>query len=79
LGTRHRCLLLEALDLGVRAAEVLVIQRLQVGKARFPATIALQLATPTPDVDAERDGINVPRTLQFTDALDLLSGEDWPA
>ena len=68
--------LIEALDLGVRAAEVLVIQRLQAVKDRFPATIGAQLAMPTPEVDAHRDGIHVPKTLQFTDAVDLLSGDE---
>jgi len=68
--------LIEALDLGVRAAEVLVIQRLQAVKDRFPATIGAQLAMPAPEVDAHRDGIHVPKTLQFTDAVDLLSGDE---
>lgn len=68
--------LLEALDLGLRAAEVLAIQLLQPVKDRFPATIAVQLATPTPDVDPHRDGIHVPKVLQFTDVVDLLSGDD---
>ena len=32
--------------------------------------------TPSPEVDTHRDAINVPSTLQFTDVLDLLSGEE---
>lgn len=68
--------LIEALDLGIRAAEVLVIQRLQHVRERFPATIGAQLAMPMPEVDPHRDGIHVPKTLQFVDALDLLSGDD---
>lgn len=68
--------LIEALDLGIRAAEVLVIQQLQAVKDRFPATIGAQLAMPTLEVDAHRDGIHVPKTLQFTDAVDLLSGDE---
>lgn len=68
--------LLEALDLGVHAAEILVIQQLQPVKDRFPATIGAQLATPTPEVDPQRDGIHVPKVLQFTDAIDLLSADD---
>lgn len=67
--------LLEALDLGVHAAEILVIQALEPVKDRFPATIAALLAMPTPEVDAHRDGIHVPKVLQFTDAIDLLSDE----
>jgi hypothetical protein len=68
--------LIEALDLGVRAAEVLVMQHLQSVRDRFPATIGAQLAMPTPEVDPHRDGIHVPKTLQFTDAIDLLSGDE---
>ena len=68
--------LCEFLDLGLRTVEILVIHRLQQVKDRFPATIALQLETPTPDVDAQRDAINVPNSLQFTDVLDLLSAEE---
>jgi len=65
--------LIETLDLGVRAAEVLAIQALQPVKDRFPATIGVQLATPTLAVDPHRDGIHVPKVLQFTDIIDLLS------
>jgi hypothetical protein len=68
--------LLEALDLGVHAAEILVIQALQSVKDQFPATIAAQLVMPTPEVDPHRDGIQVPKVLQFTDAIDLLSEDD---
>jgi len=68
--------LIETLDLGVRTAEVLALQALQPVKDRFPATIGVQLATPTPAVDPHRDGIHVPKVLQFTDIIDLLSGDD---
>ncbi len=68
--------LCEALDLGLHAAEILVIHLLQPIKDRFPATIGLQLNMPDPDVDAHRDGINVPKTLEFTDVIDLLSAEE---
>jgi len=68
--------LIEALDLGIRSAEVLAIQWLQPVKDRFPATIALQLATPAPDVDPHRDGIHVPKVLQFIDIVDLVSADD---
>jgi hypothetical protein len=67
--------LIQALDLGVHAAEVLVVQLLQPAKDRFPATIGAQLATPTPEVDPHRDGIHIPKVLQFTDAIDLLSDD----
>ena len=62
--------LFEALDLGLHAAEVMVIQRLQPVRDRFPATIALQLELPTPE------GVTSPHTLQFHDVVDLLSDEE---
>jgi hypothetical protein len=68
--------LLESLDLGLHAAEILVVHLLQPIKDTFPATIGLQLNLPTPDVDPHRDGINVPKVLQFNDVIDLLSGEE---
>lgn len=66
----------EALDLGLRAAEILVTHRLQPVKDQFPATIGVQLDTPSPEVEAHRDAINVPNSLPFTAVLDLLSAED---
>jgi hypothetical protein len=68
--------LCESLDLGLRAAEILAIQRLQPTKDQFPATIAIQLDTPEPEVDTFRDAISVPNSLQFTDIIDLLSAEE---
>ena len=67
--------LCEVLDLGLHAAEILTIQLLNPIKERFPATIGLQLELPVPDVDVHRDAINVPKALQFTDIVDLLSAE----
>jgi hypothetical protein len=67
--------LVEAVEFGIRAAEVLAIQRLQPAKERFPATIAAQLATPSDEVEPHRDAIHVPKVLQFIDVIDLLSGE----
>lgn len=69
-------LLCESLDLGLHAAEVLVIHLLQPIKEQFPATIGVLLSLPQPAVDRHRDGINVPNVLQFHDVIDLLSGED---
>ncbi len=68
--------LCQALDLGLRAAEILVTHRLQPVKDRFPATIGIQLDTPSPEVDPHRDAITVPNSLPFTAILDLLSGEE---
>jgi len=64
------------LDLGLHAAEILVIHLLQPVKANFPATIGLGLDTPDPEVDVHRDAISEPKALQFTDLLDLLSDEE---
>ena len=67
--------LFEALDLGLRAVEILVIERLSPIKDEFPATIAIQLERPAPEVDTVEDAITVPNSLQFTEILDLLSQE----
>jgi hypothetical protein len=66
----------EALDLGLRAAEILVIHRLQPVKEHFPATIGIQLDRPSSDVEAHRDAVNIPNSLGFTAVLDLLSSEE---
>ena len=68
--------LFEALDLGLHAAEILAVNRLNSIKDSFPATIGLLLNTPMPEVDPVQDGINVPKSLQFTDVIDLLSVEE---
>jgi hypothetical protein len=68
--------LCESLDLGLHAAEILAIQKLQPVKDRFPATIALQLDTPDPEVNVLRDAVAEPKALEFTDLLDLLSAEE---
>lgn len=67
--------LCESLDLGIRAAEILVVQRLQPIRDRFPATIGLLLDSPSAEIDVYRDAIANPRALGFTGALDLLSEE----
>ena len=67
--------LCEGLDLGIRAAEILVIQKIQPVKSDFPATIGLLLETPVPEVDPTRDAVSSLNTLQFTDIVDLLSDE----
>ncbi len=68
--------LCEALDLGLRAAEILVIERLSPIRDEFPATIAIQLERPEPGVDTLEDAVTVPNSLQFTEILDLLSDEE---
>jgi len=68
--------LCECLDLGLRAAEILVVHRLQPVKDRFPATIGVQLELPDAEVDVYRDAVNAPKGIQFTDVIDLLSDEE---
>lgn len=68
--------LFEALDLGVRAAESLVIEKLNPIKDEFPATIAIQLERPAPEVDTVEDAIAVPHSLQFTDIVDVVSAQE---
>ena len=68
--------LCETLDLGLRAAEIVVIDKLGPIRDQFPATIAIQLERPDPRVDTVADAITVPNSLQFTEILDLLSHEE---
>lgn len=70
--------LCESLDLGLRAAEILTIHRLNPIRDQFPATIALQLEVPGAEVDWQRDAIQVPKALQFHEVVDLLSDTDLP-
>ena len=65
--------LCESLDLGLRAAEILTVHRLNPIRDQFPATIGLQLEMPGPEVDTHRDGIQVPKAIQFNEVIDLLS------
>jgi hypothetical protein len=64
-----------SLELGIRAAENLVIQLLQPVRQKFTSTIALRLELPAPTVDAYRDAMGTPQVLEFTEMLDLLSEE----
>lgn len=70
--------LCQCLDLGLRAAEILVFQRLLPVRDRFPATIGMQLEVPAAAVDVVRDAAAEARALQFTEILDLLSADDLP-
>lgn len=63
----------EALDLGLRAAEILAARRLVPVRDHFPATMGMLLDTPPAEVDIYRDAVETPRSLGFTDVLDLLS------
>jgi hypothetical protein len=68
--------LCEALDLGIRAAEILAIELLRERSAGFPATIVQRLDAPDAEVDPYRDAMALPRSIQFTEVLDLLSDSD---
>lgn len=68
--------LFEALELGVRAVEILAMHRLMAVKADFPATIQARLEVPAPEVDPHRDAVAVPNSLDFPSLLDLLSAEE---
>lgn len=65
----------EYLALGLRAAEILVVRQLQPMKGRFPATIGMMLESPDAEIQVYRDAVDVPHSVQFTEALDLLSEE----
>ena len=67
--------LCEALELGLRAVEIMAVHKLMQVKDSFPATIQAQLETPAPDVDLYRDAVHVPNCLDFTAILDLLSDD----
>jgi hypothetical protein len=67
--------LIEVVELGLRAVEILVIEALGPIKDQFPATIAIQLERPRPEVDTVEDATTVPNSIHFTEILDLLSGE----
>lgn len=66
----------EALDLGLRAVEVLAFRRLEGARDQFPAPIAALFDSPGPEIDVERDAVESPRALGFTDVLDLLSDDE---
>lgn len=70
--------LLAALDLGVRAAELMAVHRLLPATSRFPATIGMRLETPDAAVVPGRDAAQAPPVLGFADVLDLLSAEGLP-
>lgn len=72
----HFVPLCEALDLGLRAAEIMAIQRLRPAAERFPGAITTLLDLPLPDVDPNRDALDVPKALQVLDVVDLLSADD---
>lgn len=71
-GLVHLC---EAVELGLRAVEILAVQRLQSVRGAVPATVALLLETPEPAVDVLRDAVSVPPTISFTEIVDMLSEE----
>jgi len=67
--------LCEALDLGIRAAQILATLRIEPVRARLPATIAVLLEPAPPEVDVWRDVVHASRGLRFAEVIDLLSEE----
>jgi len=68
--------LCEALDLGIRAAQILAVLRFEPVRERLPATIAALLERPPAEVDPWRDVVHQPRALRFAEVIDLLSDEN---
>jgi len=68
--------LCSALDLGIRAAQILAVLRIEPVRDRLPATIAALLERPPAEVDPWRDVVHQPRALRFAEVIDLLSDED---
>lgn len=67
--------LCEALDLGVRAVEILAVFRLRPAHDTFAASIAMLLESPAAKVDPTRDAIHIPRSMSFLDVIDVLSDD----
>jgi hypothetical protein len=63
----------EALELGIRSAQLYLGVRLQPAVAQLPATIQSLLEPPPLEVDPLRDALYLPRSLGFVDGLDMLS------
>jgi hypothetical protein len=70
--------LLQALDLGIRAAEVWTTIRLRPVIHKYPATVASLLEESSPDLHIQRDAVHPPRALQFLDVIDVLAAEGLP-
>lgn len=68
--------LCEALDLGIRAAQILAILRVEPARESLPSTVATLLDRPPAKVDPWRDVVHLPKTLQFAEAIDLLSADE---
>ena len=68
--------LCEAVEFGLRAVEILAVERLQAVRGDVPATVTLLLERPVADVDIHRDAVSVPATISFTEIVDVLSADD---
>lgn len=73
--SQHFASLCEALDLGTRAIEILAVEKLAPVRQDFPASIAMLLESPSPEVDPSRDAIHTPKVLAFIHVIDLLSDD----
>ncbi len=67
--------LCEALELGIRAVEILAVNGLRPVADRFPATIAMLLESPDPEVSTERDALSAPNSLELLHVVDMLSAD----
>ncbi len=65
----------EALELGIRSAQLYLGLRLQPVAVQLPATIQSLLEPPPVEVDPLRDALYLPRSLSFVDGLDMLSAD----
>jgi hypothetical protein len=65
----------EALELGIRSAQLYLGLRLLPVANQLPATIQSLLEPPPLEVDPLRDALYLPRSLSFVDGLDMLSAE----
>lgn len=70
--------LTEALDLGIRAAELYTLLALRPLRHSYPVLITSLLEDSPAEIHVDRDAIHVPRGLEFLDILDLLSEPKLP-
>lgn len=71
--------LVRAVDLAIRAAQLLVFRSLYEHRGRFPATVQTLLSRPGEDLQVSRDAQASPgETLGFINILDMLSDHSLP-
>ncbi len=70
--------LTEALELGIRVAELYALLKLRPVRHSYPATITSLLEESPPEIHVDRDAVHVPRAMEFLDILDMLSDQNLP-